>query len=167
VKAVIQFSAARKYKFRILDAVEKVNETQKRRLLSRVERLFGKNLKGRNIAVWGLAFKPRTDDMREAPARTIIAGLLAGGAKVQAFDPVATESARQIFGDRITYAAKSYEALVGADAMALVTEWNEFREPDFERMKKMMRQPLIVDGRNIYNPEAVRGHGFTYVSIGR
>jgi UDPglucose 6-dehydrogenase len=166
VKAILKFAADKGYDFRILQAVEDVNVRQKQKMVGLLEKQLG-TLRGKTVALWGLAFKPRTDDMREAPARTIIAGLLAGGAKVQAFDPVATESARQIFGDRITYAAKSYEALVGADAMALVTEWNEFREPDFERMKKMMRQPLIVDGRNIYNPEAVRGHGFTYVSIGR
>ncbi len=166
VKAILKFAADKNYDFRILQAVEDVNLHQKKKMVGLLEAQLG-TLEGKTVAVWGLAFKPRTDDMREAPARTIVAGLLAGGAKVQAFDPVATESARQVFGDRITYATRSYEALVGADALALVTEWNEFREPDFDRMKKLMRQPLIVDGRNIYNPEAVRGHGFTYVSIGR
>jgi len=166
VKAILKFAADKGYDFRILQAVEDVNVRQKQKMIGLLQQHLG-DLKGKTIALWGLAFKPRTDDMREAPARTIIEGLLASGAKVQAFDPEATESARRIFGDRITYAAKNYEALVGADALALVTEWNEFREPDFERMKSLMRQPLIVDGRNIYNPEAVRGHGFSYVSIGR
>lgn len=166
VKAILKFSGDKGYEFQILKAVEDVNARQKQKLAGLLARELG-SLKGKTIAVWGLAFKPRTDDMREAPARTLIEGLLAAGAKVQAYDPEATETARRIFGDRITYAAKSYEALVGADALALVTEWNEFREPDFERMKSLMRQPLIVDGRNIYNPEAVRGLGFTYVSIGR
>jgi UDPglucose 6-dehydrogenase len=166
VKAILKFASDKGYDFRILQAVEDVNVRQKHKMVGLLTAQLG-SLKGKTIAVWGLAFKPRTDDMREAPARTIIEGLLAGGARVQAFDPEATESARRIFGDRVTYASKSYEALTGADALALVTEWNEFREPDFERMKKLMRQPLIVDGRNIYTPEAVRGHGFTYVSIGR
>jgi UDPglucose 6-dehydrogenase len=166
VKAILKFASDKGYDFRILQAVEDVNVRQKHKMVRLLTAQLGA-LKGKTIAVWGLAFKPRTDDMREAPARTIIEGLLAGGARVQAFDPEATESARRIFGDRVTYASKSYEALTGADALALVTEWNEFREPDFDRMKKLMRQPLIVDGRNIYTPEAVRGHGFTYVSIGR
>jgi UDPglucose 6-dehydrogenase len=166
VKAILKFAADKGYDFRILQAVEDVNVRQKQKMVDLLLAQLG-SLKGKTIALWGLAFKPRTDDMREAPARTIVEGLLAAGARVQAFDPEAADSARRIFGDRITYASKSYEALVGADALALVTEWNEFREPDFDRMKKLMRQPLIVDGRNIYSPDAVRGHGFTYVSIGR
>jgi UDPglucose 6-dehydrogenase len=167
VKAVIQFSAARKYKFRILDAVEKVNEAQKLRLLSRVDRLFGKNLKGRNVAVWGLAFKPRTDDMREAPAVPIIKGLLERGAKVRAFDPEAREAAKRIFGKKITYARNAYDALKDADVLLVVTEWNEFREPDFKRMKRAMRQANVIDGRNIFDPQQIRDLGFTYSSIGR
>ena len=167
VKAVIQFSAARKYKFRILDAVEDVNEAQKLRLLARVDKMVGKNLKGKTIAVWGLAFKPRTDDMREAPAVPIIKGLLARGAKVRAFDPEARESAKAIFKKSITYERNAYDALKGADALLVVTEWNEFREPDFKKMKKAMAQPLIIDGRNIFDPKQIRDAGFTYSSIGR
>jgi UDPglucose 6-dehydrogenase len=167
VKAIIQFSAARKYKFRILDSVEKVNDAQKVKLLARVDRMVGKNLKGRTIAVWGLAFKPRTDDMREAPAVPIIEGLLARGAKVRAFDPEARESAKQVFGSKIHYARNAYDALKGADALLVVTEWNEFREPDFVRMKRAMRQPVIIDGRNIFDPRQIRDLGFTYWSIGR
>jgi UDPglucose 6-dehydrogenase len=166
VKAILKFAADKGYDFRILDAVESVNVRQKKKLVTLMTERLG-SLEGKTIALWGLAFKPRTDDMREAPARTIVEGLLAAGAKVQAFDPEATESARRIFGDRITYARKGYDALVGADALALVTEWNEFREPDFGRMLKLMRAPVIFDGRNIYNPETVRAQGFTYVSIGR
>ena len=176
VQAIVKFSADKKYKFRVLEAVEQVNKIQKQRLLVKLDRVFGKpaksgkgakSLAGKTIAVWGLAFKPRTDDMREAPAIPIIEGLLARGAKVQAYDPEATTSARRIFGTKITYAKNAYRALAGADALLIVTEWNEFREPDFVKMKKAMTQPLILDGRNLYHPAQVRGAGFTYHSIGR
>jgi UDPglucose 6-dehydrogenase len=167
VKAVIRFSADRKYRFRILDAVERVNEAQKLRLLTRVDRLLGKNLRGKTIALWGLAFKPRTDDMREAPAVPIIKGLLERGAKVRAFDPEARDSARRIFGTTITYARSAYDALKEAEALLVVTEWNEFREPDFKRMKRAMKSPVIIDGRNIFDPRQIRDLGFTYSSIGR
>jgi UDPglucose 6-dehydrogenase len=167
VKAIIKFAADKKYKFKILDAVERVNETQKLRLLSRVDKLVGKSLKGKSIAVWGLAFKPRTDDMREAPAVPIIKGLLARGAKVKAFDPEARDQARRIFGSSITYGAHAYDVLKDADALLIVTEWNEFREPDFTKMKKLMKSPVIIDGRNIYDPRQVRDMGFDYSSIGR
>jgi UDPglucose 6-dehydrogenase len=166
VKALLRFSSDEKYEFRILRAVEEVNTAQKQRLLQKMERHFG-NLKGKRIAVWGLAFKPRTDDMREAPSIDLITGLLAAGAKVQAFDPEAEGVARRLFGARITYADSSYDALAGADALALVTEWNEFREPDFPRMRKLMRAPVVFDGRNIYNPQQMKAQGFTYYSIGR
>jgi UDPglucose 6-dehydrogenase len=126
-----------------------------------------RSLKGKTIGVWGLAFKPRTDDMREAPAITIIEGLLKAGAIVQAYDPEAQATAKRIFGDRITYCRNAYEALKDADALALITEWNEFREPDFERMRKRMKTPVIFDGRNIYKPEAIAAQGFAYYSIGR
>jgi len=167
VKAIVKFSAAKKYRFRILEAVEAVNETQKRRLLDQMDRHLGKSLRGHSVAVWGLAFKPRTDDMREAPAVPIIQGLLKRGARVRAFDPEARASAERIFKRRIKYAKTAYDALAGADALVVVTEWNEFREPDFERMKRLMRRPLVLDGRNIYDPQKLRGLGFTYVSIGR
>ncbi|MEO7192688.1 MAG: UDP-glucose/GDP-mannose dehydrogenase family protein [Vicinamibacterales bacterium] len=167
VKAIIKFSSDRKYRFRILEAVERVNETQKLRLLERVDKHFGKKLKGRTIGVWGLAFKPRTDDMREAPAVSIIRGLLERGATVRAFDPEARDVAKRIFNDEITYARNAYDALTGVDALLVVTEWNEFREPNFARMKKLMKQPVIFDGRNLYDPKQIRGLGFTYSSIGR
>ena len=119
------------------------------------------------IAIWGLAFKPKTDDMREAPAVPIIETLLSKGAKIQAYDPEAMKVAKGIFGNRITYSARNYDALRGADALAVVTEWQEFREPDFSRIKKLMRSPVIFDGRNIYQREHMKSQGFTYFSIGR
>jgi UDPglucose 6-dehydrogenase len=166
VKALIRFSADRKYDFKMLKAVDSVNELQKKLLAKKMESHFG-SLKGKTIAVWGLAFKPKTDDMREAPAVVLINALLEKGAKLQVFDPEAMKVARGIFGAKIAYASKSYEALRGADALAIVTEWHEFREPDFARMRKLMRNPVIFDGRNIYDPKQIKEHGFTYLSIGR
>jgi UDPglucose 6-dehydrogenase len=166
VKAMLQFASAKNYDFRILQAVEAVNERQKRRLFEKLEAHF-ETLKGRRIAVWGLAFKPKTDDMREAPAVPLIRALLGAGAAVQAYDPEAMRVAKGIFGSDITYAESSYAALTGADALAIVTEWNEFREPDYARMRKLMRTPAIFDGRNLYTPEQIRARGFTYVSMGR
>jgi UDPglucose 6-dehydrogenase len=166
VKAMLRFAATKDYEFQILRAVEAVNERQKLRLLVKMESHFG-SLKGKRIAVWGLAFKPRTDDMREAPAVPLIHNLLSAGASVHAYDPEATKVARGIFGSKISYAENSYAALTGADALAIVTEWNEFREPDYARMRKLMRAPVIFDGRNIYSPEQIRAQGFTYFSMGR
>jgi UDPglucose 6-dehydrogenase len=166
VKAMFRFGAEKGYDFEILKAVEGVNARQKKVLLQKMAAHFG-TLDGRTIAVWGLSFKPRTDDMREAPAITIIEGLLAQGAKVQAFDPQASRVATGIFGSRVQLAGKSYDALKGADALAIVTEWNEFREPDFPRMRKLLREPVIFDGRNLYSPEQMKAQGFTYYSIGR
>jgi UDPglucose 6-dehydrogenase len=166
VKAMLRFAHGAKYDFQILKSVEAVNERQKLRLLDKLKSHFG-SLKGKRIAVWGLAFKPRTDDMREAPAVPLINGMLNEGAAVQAYDPEAMKVAKSIFGSKITYAENSYAALTGADALALVTEWNEFREPDYARMRKLMREPTIFDGRNIYNPEQIRAQGFNYISMGR
>jgi UDPglucose 6-dehydrogenase len=166
VKAIVKFSSDKKYDFRILKAVEAVNEAQKLRLAQRIEAHFG-SVKGKTIAVWGLSFKPRTDDMREAPAIVIVNRLLAAGAKIQAFDPAATEVARRIFGNKISYVTNAYDALAEADALAVITEWNEFREPDFAKMRKLMRTPVIFDGRNVYTKDLMRTHGFTYYSIGR
>lgn len=170
VKAIVRSARDKKYRFRILESVEAVNEKQKLRLLEKIDAHFGrgpKSLKGKTIAVWGLSFKPRTDDMREAPAVPIIEGLLARGAKVKAFDPEAREVAKRIFKNRIGYARLAYHALAGADALCVVTEWNEFRDPDFKKMKGLMATPVIFDGRNIYSPADVRAAGFTYYSIGR
>lgn len=166
VKAILKFSGEKKYDFQILKAVESVNERQKLRLLARMTQHFG-SLEGKKIAVWGLAFKPRTDDMREAPAVPLINGILDAGASVVAYDPEAMKVAKGIFGNRVQFADKSYGALNGADALAIVTEWNEFREPDFTRIRKLMRTPVIFDGRNLYNSDHIRGLGFTYFSMGR
>ena len=127
---------------------------------------FG-SLKGKTVALWGLAFKPRTDDMREAPSVIISRGILAQGGKVKAYDPEAEKTARAILGNKVTYVPRSYEALKGADALAIVTEWSEFREPDFGRMRSLMRSPVIFDGRNLFTREQMRAEGFTYYSIGR
>ena len=166
VKAMLRFASEEKYDFKILHAVEAVNEGQKLRLLERLKTHFG-SLKGKRIAVWGLAFKPRTDDMREAPAVPLIKGILAGGAEVQAYDPEAMTVAKGIFGKQITYAASNYDALKGADCLTIVTEWNEFRRPDFARMRSLMRSPVVFDGRNIFTPDEMKQSGFTYYSIGR
>ncbi len=166
VKALVKFSADKKYDFKILKAVESVNELQKRVLLKKMEAHFGA-LKGKTIAVWGLAFKPKTDDMREAPAIPIIRTLLEKGAKVQAHDPEAMPTAKGLFKSGVTYTSRNYDALKGADALAVVTEWQEFREPDFQRMRKLLKQPVIFDGRNIYQPDQMKELGFTYYSIGR
>jgi UDPglucose 6-dehydrogenase len=168
VKAMLRFAQSAKYDFQILKSVEAVNEKQKVRLLERLKKHFGSDsLKGKRIAVWGLSFKPRTDDMREAPSVPLINGLLEAGATVHAYDPEAMKVAKGIFGSKVHYADSSYAALTGADALVLITEWNEFREPDFARMRKLMRTPVIFDGRNIYNPEQIKAQGFSYSSIGR
>jgi UDPglucose 6-dehydrogenase len=166
VKALLKTSEDYDFDMKILRAVEEVNERQKGVLVSKVLDHFDGDIAGRTFALWGLAFKPRTDDMREAPAITIIEALLAAGAKVKATDPVAIEVAREIFGDRIEYHQKNYDALDGADALLLVTEWNEFRYPDFELMKTLLREPVIFDGRNILNRARLREMGFTYYGIG-
>jgi len=165
-QALLKSAEDKGYDFKILRAVEDVNDRQKERLVDKIEKFFP-SLSGRTVSIWGLAFKPRTDDMREAPAIPIIERLLAGGAVVKAYDPAATPVARGIFGNKITYCDKSYDALSGADALAVVTEWNEFREPDFTKMRSLMKAPVVFDGRNIYSPEQMRALGFTYFSIGR
>lgn len=166
IRALVNSSRAAGHRCRILEAVEAVNAAQKLRLVEKMRAHFG-SLDGRLIGVWGLSFKPRTDDMREAPSVPTIEGLLAAGAAVQAYDPQAERAARAIFADRITYAQHGYDALEGADALAIVTEWNEFREPDFARMRSLMRTPVIFDGRNVFDVEQMRAEGFTYYSIGR
>ncbi len=155
------------YKLEVLDAVVAVNERQKQRLGEKVVAHFGGDLSGKRIAIWGLAFKPGTDDIREAPALVLIERLLAAGAIVSATDPVAIEAVRKQLGDRIKYEESHYECAQGADALALVTEWNEFRRPSFERLKSIMRQPVLFDGRNVWNPAELRTAGFTYYGIGR
>jgi UDPglucose 6-dehydrogenase len=151
----------------LLSAVEKVNERQKALLFEKVKKHFGGELAGLTCAIWGLAFKPRTDDMRDAPSIRVIQSLLDAGSRVQAFDPEAMEEARKIFGDRIQYTHRNYDALHGASALLILTEWNEFRRPDFARIKRLLKQPVIFDGRNIFDPADLRKLGFTYYSIGR
>jgi len=151
----------------IVTAAEEANQRQKRHLAAQVKAHFGPRLDGKVFALWGLAFKPNTDDMREAPSLEIIEELVSAGAKVQAFDPVAADCARKIIGDKITYCTSAYAAVEGADALLLVTEWNEFRHPDFERVLRSLRQPVLFDGRNIYDPKRMMELGFKYVGIGR
>ena len=167
VKALIRTGHDVGLDFDILEAVELVNARQKQVLLDKLRSAFSGKLGGKTIAVWGLAFKAETDDMRESPAIPLIEGLLAAGARVQAHDPKAMESARPILGDRVIYAADPYSATDGADALAIVTEWLVYRNPDFERLKGLLRQPLVVDGRNLYDPIRMRAQGFVYHGIGR
>jgi UDPglucose 6-dehydrogenase len=167
VKAVVATGREHGLELDLLRAVERTNERQKKLLVHKALKHFGGSLAGRTFGVWGLAFKPKTDDMREAPSIEVIEGLLGKGAQVVAHDPVAERSARRYFGERIRYAALPYDALEGVDALFIVTEWNEFRRPDFDRMKALMKSPVIFDGRNIYDPARMRELGFTYQGIGR
>lgn len=154
---------------KVLTAVEAANDAQKHVLGDKIKRQLGSDLKGRHFAVWGLAFKPNTDDMREAPSLELLADLLAAGATATAYDPVAMHEAQRVLGDepRVRYAQSPNEALEGADALIIVTEWKEFRSPDFDLIKAKLKQPLIVDGRNLYDPAWVRSQGFDYLPIGR
>jgi UDPglucose 6-dehydrogenase len=167
VRALLHTARAAGSELGIVDAAERANERQKRVLGARVRQHFGGSLTGKRIAVWGLAFKPETDDIREAPALVLIEELLEAGANVSAFDPVAMDNVRQKLGDRIEYAHDMYAAAEGADALVLVTEWHVFRRPDFERLVKSMRAPVLFDGRNIYSPDEMRALGFDYSGIGR
>ncbi len=166
VKALVATAREFGIEFDLLRAVERTNDRQKKSLVAKAVKHFG-DLSGRTFAVWGLAFKPKTDDMREAPAVDVIEGLIGKGAKVVCHDPVSEHVARRNFGDRVVYAKTPYEVLPGVDALFLLTEWNEFRHPDFERMKSMMKTPVVFDGRNIYDPKLMREKGFTYFGIGR
>jgi UDPglucose 6-dehydrogenase len=152
---------------RLLEATYQINEEQKQVLLPRIEEHFGGDVSGKTFAFWGLSFKPNTDDIREAPALILIKELLTRGAKIRAYDPEAMEASRRILGDRVEFCKRHYDACEGADALIIATEWNKFREPDFHFLHELMRQPVIFDGRNIYEPETPQGHGFTYYSIGR
>jgi UDPglucose 6-dehydrogenase len=169
VRALIRSAHEVRHEPQILGAVEAVNARQKEVLVEKMRQHFGQGLKGRTIALWGLAFKPNTDDMREAPSRTIIERLLEAGAKVKAYDPVAAGEAKRLYGGRGDFelARNAYEAVEGADALAIVTEWQEFRSPDFERLRQLLKTPLIFDGRNLYDPAMVGRFGLTYHAIGR
>ncbi len=167
VAALIKIGEENHHTLEILNSVDKVNKRQRLRLVQKLTKRLGDDLKGRTFAMWGLSFKPRTDDMREAPAIYSINLLLELGARVQAYDPAAMGEARKLFGERITYFEDYYAPLKGADALLIMTEWQEFRDPDFEKMKDLLKTPLIFDGRNLFEPEEMRAHGFEYHSIGR
>jgi UDPglucose 6-dehydrogenase len=167
VKALVQTAVECGLALSVLAGVESANARQKKVLAEKVRQALGGNLEGRRIALWGLAFKAGTDDMREAPSLTLIEALLEAGATISAHDPAAAEQTRAIVGNRIDYAETNYEALVGADALVVVTDWNEYRHPDFERVKRTLKQPVIVDGRNLYDVERMRELGVRYYSIGR
>jgi UDPglucose 6-dehydrogenase len=167
VKAIVKTAEDSNYDFRVLRAVEEVNERQKRLLYDQVKAHFEGDVAGKKFAVWGLAFKPNTDDMREAPSIVVIENLLKDGATVTAFDPEAMQECKEHhLGERITYAQKAMEAVEGADALILITEWNKFRRPDFEKLKASMKTPLIFDGRNIYSRAVLERLGYTYYAIG-
>jgi UDPglucose 6-dehydrogenase len=166
VKALIKTAQENGYQMQVLRAVEQVNEAQKEVLFSKVSKHFGGSLRGKHFAIWGLSFKPKTDDMREAPSLVIIEKLLAEGATVSAYDPVAVKEARHMLGDTIAYAKDQFEALVDADALLVVTEWPEFRSPSFAVVGRLLKQKIIFDGRNIYDPVEMQEAGFTYHCIG-
>lgn len=167
VQALVHTAVENGLNFDLLRAAESVNNRQKRHLVARVKEHFGENLNGRTFAIWGLAFKPRTDDMREAPSLVVVDELVKAGAKVRAHDPEALDNARRIFGDRVSYHKTNYEALAGADALIILTEWNEFRHPNFQRIRSMLKEPVIFDGRNLYDPDLIKALDFKYYSIGR
>jgi len=169
VKALIRIGSENGRDMKVLGAVEAANDAQKHVLVEKVVARFGENLSGRRFALWGLAFKPNTDDMREAPSRVIIDALIARGATVCAYDPVAIHEAQRAIGEcaGLTYAEGPMQALEGADALLIVTEWKEFRSPDFDAIRNALKQPLVIDGRNMYPPALPRAAGLDYISIGR
>ena len=167
VNALLHTSRSNGHTFRILEAVELVNREQKKVVTHKIRQHFKNDLKGKTVTLWGLAFKPNTDDIREAPSLSIIDVLLQEGVRVRVHDPEALQEVRKRYKDTLEYFENNYEALKGADALILVTEWNEFRRPDFDRMKTLMKQPVIFDGRNIYEPSKLRAKGFIYYGIGR
>jgi UDPglucose 6-dehydrogenase len=167
IRALLHTAREQKYALRILEAVDAVNVEQPIRFVERIRQHFEEKLAGKQIAVWGLSFKPRTDDMRESPALKMIERLLEYGAQVSAYDPEANDEAKHSLGSRVRIAASNYECVEGADALVLATEWQAFRNPNFEQMKKVMRTPVVFDGRNIYDPVRMRQMGFTYYAVGR
>jgi UDPglucose 6-dehydrogenase len=167
VSALISMASRFKVPVDLIEAVDRVNQAQKQVLVKKVRQHYGGALKEKCLALWGLAFKPRTDDVREAPALALIDALLADGVRLRVHDPEALANVAALYGDRLTYCDRPYGALEGADGLAIVTEWPEFRRPDFELMGRLLREAVIFDGRNLYEPKAVREHGFSYYSIGR
>jgi UDPglucose 6-dehydrogenase len=166
VRAIMRTSESNGYDFKIVQAVENVNAAQKSYLVEKIVGHYGEDLRGKRFAVWGLSFKPRTDDMREAPSLTIIPALLERGATIVANDPEAIEETRRVLGDRIEYAKKPMEAVDGADALLVITEWSEFRHPDLDELKQRLSAPVIFDGRNIFAADKMDEAGFTYFGIG-
>jgi UDPglucose 6-dehydrogenase len=167
VRALIFTSRQAQAPLHLMEAVDRVNEAQKQVLSRKIRQHYGEALRDKTLALWGLAFKPRTDDIREAPALTLIDALIAEGASLRVHDPEAMANTRAIYGDRLVYCDRPYGAIEGADGLAIVTEWPEFRHPDFEVMRRLMRQPVIFDGRNLYDRKTVAELGFTYYAIGR
>ena len=167
VSALLNTARSNEYDLQILEAVEAVNRRQKLVIVNKIKKHFSAGLKGKVIALWGLAFKPNTDDMREAPALTVVDALVREGAVIRAFDPAALDEAKKRFGKGVKLVDNNYDAVKGADALVLLTEWNEFRRPDFERIRSLLREPVVFDGRNIYDPKVMREKGFVYYGIGR
>lgn len=166
VKALIKTASDHQYQLKVLQAVEEVNTKQKLVLFDKIKKHFKENLNGKTIGVWGLSFKPKTDDMREAPSLQIIKELIAAGAKVQVYDPVAMDEAKHFFGNQITYCKDQYEAIIDADCLAVLTEWSEFRLPNFKILLRLMREATVFDGRNIFEKEDMLENGFSYYGIG-
>jgi UDPglucose 6-dehydrogenase len=167
VKNLVHLARSVEARAALLEAVDRVNEAQKLVLPAKIRRHYGNTLKGKSLSVWGLAFKPRTDDVREAPALTLIDEMLKEGVHLRVHDPEALANVKAIYGDKVTYCDRPYSALEGADGLAIVTEWSEFRNPDFEVMRRLMRAPVVFDGRNLYDPKSIKAAGFTYYTIGR
>jgi UDPglucose 6-dehydrogenase len=167
VKALVATARSHGLDFALLAAVDAVNDRQKRLLAQKAKVHFGGALRGKKLGIWGLAFKPKTDDLRAAPSLALIDELLAEGALVTAHDPVAIDNARRLLGERVQFVQNPYAAVEDADGLFLVTEWNEFRQPDFARIKSAMKQPVLFDGRNVWNAKRVREMGFTYYGVGR
>jgi UDPglucose 6-dehydrogenase len=169
VKALVHSAREHGFDAQLLRSVEVVNDRQKRLLFDKISRYFGGDLKGRTLALWGLAFKPNTDDMREAPSRILMEALWTAGATVRAYDPVAMSEARRLYGERanLVLCDSAEDALIGADGLAILTEWQEFRSPDFDGIRERLRSPAIFDGRNLYDPALVRSFGLRYFAIGR
>ena len=167
VRALMGMGRRHGIEMEIATATDRANTRQKLLLSQRVKERFSADLSSRTLALWGLAFKPRTDDIREAPALVVVEELLAAGANVRVYDPEALETARRVLGERVTYCRSSYDCCQGADALVVVTEWNEFRFPDFERIKQLLKQPVVFDGRNLYEPRRMREMGFEHIGVGR
>ena len=166
VKALIKTADENGYSMRVLKSVEDVNDDQKNVLFNKMKKYFNGELKGKQIALWGLSFKPQTDDMREAPALVLIKSMLEAGCKIKAYDPVAMQESKRRIGDSIEYARDQYDAIKNADCLMIITEWTEFRLPDTKMMKELMKKPVVFDGRNIYNHKEMKAEGFDYFCIG-